>query len=774
MTQHLNDFIASIRLADSIEQEKFLIATEQAQIRAYLRKMDPEMRPRVVSKLVFLDTIGQNPAWGQMEAITLMTNERYSYKRIGYICTGVLLDQTNELTVLVTQTLTRDLMSPDPNVKALALSFIANIGSPEVCRTVASEVQKLLTDPDHQIMKKAGMATVRIIRMNPDLVESYKNSVQPLLNSSNHGVVIAGMNLVIAMIEIEPRLAKAWAQFTGPFTKILKSLVNSRPTREFSCGVFNDPYMQVKSLRALALLRNGTDELNGLLQSIISSTVPRKNTGRSILYQTVETIVAVSKKASLRALAFSQVGRLLCMRDANVLYSTLSVFARMLYQERVLVDRTGIDSMALQRYKNAIVKCLDHRDPSIRRRALDVISALIDENNAETLVPEILSYLKLADSDFRPELVAKVYLATQRFAKDTKWNFDMVHQLMIDSGNYVSLDIISSFCELISKTPALQPYAVERLTESLVNFSENQTLIQVSSFVIGEFATVDNGAIDSLSKIIVMPQTGSETKMYIITALAKLAARFGHIEATEQTLLALSKSNNLEVQQRAGEMMKLLQHTELCSEMLAPIAASSADTEQNPIAIVEHKSNQQATQDDDILLLVLDEASPKPAPPAHGSGGDSLRDLLGDLAPTPAPAPSPQPVQPQPPAAAPQIQQPQAPEVMRTNEVIVYGQVRANPQDPRQVALRLIFHTTGTTPMTEFAAEYAVAPGWQINVRPADGKDLMPLGGKPITQIVYLMNSSNAPFQLQVRITLRYGMQPLTETGVIRALPPSQ
>ena len=777
MTQRLNDFISSIRLAESIEQEKFLIATEQARIRAYLRKMEPEMRPRVVSKLVFLDMIGQNPAWGQMEAITLMTDERFSYKRIGYISTGVLLDQTNELTVLVTQTLLKDLTSLDLNVKLLALGFIANLGSPEISRAVASEVQKLLTHTSHMIMKRAGMATVRIIRMNPDLVESYKNSVQPLLNSSNHGVVIAGMNLVIAMIEIEPRLAKAWAQFSGPFTKILKSLVNSRATREFSYGVFNDPYMQVKALRALALLQNRSDELDGLLQSIISSTVPRKNTGRSILFQAVETIVAVSRKHSLRALAFNQVGRLLAMRDANVLYSALSVFAKVLYHERVIIDRSSVDSMALQRYKGAIVKCLDHRDPSIRRRALDVISALIDDNNAETLIPEILSYLKLADSDFRQELVSKVYMATQRFSKSSQWNFDMVHQLMIDSGNYVSMDIISSFCDLISKTPALQPYAVSKLTESLLNFSENQTLMQVSAFVVGEFATTDNGAMELLRNIVLMPQTTQETKMYVITSLAKLSARFGGIESNEQTLRQLSQSNNLEVQQRAGEMMKLLMHTDVCSEMLAPIAASSVSTEQNPIAIVENTGRQatQGTQDDDILLLVLDDTPSAPrttqAPTSKPIESDPLLDIL-DLGPA-----TPQPVQqPTQPAQAPQTaqqrpQQPSFTELAKTNDLIVYGQSKVNPQDNRQIALRLVFHAVGETAMTEFSVDYSVSVGWQINVQKADGNQLMPVGGRPVIQIVYLLNANKAPFQLQLRAKYKFGTQPLTENITIKTMP---
>jgi hypothetical protein len=78
MTQALNDFISAVRLAPSLDEERYIISTEQAQVRAYLRKMDPELRPRIVSKIVFLDMIGENPAWGQMEALTLMTYDRFS------------------------------------------------------------------------------------------------------------------------------------------------------------------------------------------------------------------------------------------------------------------------------------------------------------------------------------------------------------------------------------------------------------------------------------------------------------------------------------------------------------------------------------------------------------------------------------------------------------------------------------------------------------------------------------------------------------------------
>jgi hypothetical protein len=48
---------------------------------------------------------------------------------------------------------------------------------------------------------------------------------------------------------------------------------------------------------------------------------------------------------------------------------------------------------------------LSHKDNSIRIRALDVVSTVVDEQNVETIVSEVLEYIKLADSDFRVDLV---------------------------------------------------------------------------------------------------------------------------------------------------------------------------------------------------------------------------------------------------------------------------------------------------------------------------------------------------------------------------------
>jgi hypothetical protein len=781
MVQPFNDFVNAVRLAETAEDEQYLLKTEEAQIRACLKKTDSSLRPRIVSKLVFLDMVGENTAWGQMEALTLMTDDRFSFKRVGYICASALLDQTTELTVLVTQTLLRDLKSQDPNCRTLALSFIANNGTSEVCRAVATEVQKLLSDSLPVVTKHAGMAAVRVVRTNADLADSFRNSVQSLLNSPVHGVIISGINMVVTLLHAEPKLSKPWSQFAIPFTRILKSLNQSRPTREFCYGVFNDPYMQVKTMQALAALGVGSEELEGILQTVISGTDTQRNIGRALLYQAVETVVAVSKKQSLRGLAFNQVGRLLSMRQPNVLYSALSSFARVLYSGDTAVNRGNVDSMALQRYKSQIVKCLDHQDPSIRRRALHVISALIDETNVESLIPEILAYVKLADSEFRSELVARVYAAAERFAPSKQWLFDVVHQILVDSGNYVSMDMVSSFCELVAKTGALHQYAVQKLGESIAVYTENQTLVQVAAFVIGEFAAVENGMAALLAQVIILPQTKAETKLYLITALAKMSVRFGTVEQTLVVLRGQMTDNNLEVQQRAGEFATLL-GMDVSVDMFAPIASSAESEDVKQSIQIDATATPAATAENqagnDLLAMMLQGKQPASPQPA---ASEDLLGLLGDVSTPPAantpPAPPPKPVaappspvQPaRPVSGAPPAQgQPTGVELLRKNDFVIYGQTRANPADQRMVALKLIVVTTGSA-LSEFRLQCQVTPGWQMNPQPPDGNVVAP--GKPVSQVIYLINTTNAPFLLNVRASYKFGAQPLTEAGSITTLP---
>lgn len=54
---------------------------------------------------------------------------------------------------------------------------------------------------------------------------------------------------------------------------------------------------------------------------------------------------------------------------------------------------TSIDESAVARYRTLILGCLGEEDPSIRRRALELLIALVQLNTVEEIVRELLQYL---------------------------------------------------------------------------------------------------------------------------------------------------------------------------------------------------------------------------------------------------------------------------------------------------------------------------------------------------------------------------------------------
>ncbi|KAK8890091.1 AP-1 complex subunit gamma-1 [Tritrichomonas musculus] len=824
MTQELNDFISSVRLADTIEHEKFLIHSEQANMRSYVRECDPTMRPRIVAKLLFLCIYGENVSYGQMEAITLMSQERLSYKRIGYVAAGVILDEQSELTVLITHTITKDLESKDPHVQCLALSFIANMGSVELCQAVTSHIIRLSESPSSLVMKRSAMAACRIVQRVPDVADTFKPIVNKLLKNGSHGVVIAAINLMDNIIQAKPSMKSAWLRYVPAFTKILRQLNQSKASREFQFTVFNDPFLQFRLMKILGILNRPSDELDDVLESITTGVDIRRNSGRSLLFQAVDTIVLTAKKPSLRGLAFSQIGRLFQFKEANVLYSALSVYSRILYSGREIVGRTSVDTIALQRYKTQVVKCLSHRDSSIRRRALDVVSALVDEKNVESLVPEVLDYVKLADSEFRVELVGKIFTAIQRFSPNSMWTFDMVHRILIDNGNYVGNDIITNFCRLISRTPELQQHAVHQLGASMLNFSDDQALMQVTAWVLGEYMIRDDengGGFDSLSRVLLMPQTTPATKGYIITALGKLAVRFSKKQELVELLKPLMTNSNLDVQQRAGEISAIVEMNDVCEDILSSnepndnsMSASSSVTnfKSNSITNLNAYSNNKANtnkndDDEDDLLLILDAPSQNEQQnnatsatnntsavddilslvPPSSSGLDStgastisshnsistvatnsISGVTGTNNSGAIEQNGPIDLTQKEQSSAEKIKPPPgAVEGLRTPDYVIYFEIRKNPQNQKQIAIRASIFNLGSMPLNNFNIKYGVPYGWFIQTQSQSSTKLEPIGGMPILQQMMAYTQTDTILMMKTQISYIYGSQPIVENGEV-------
>ena len=99
----------------------------------------------------------------------------------------------------------------------------------------------------------------------------------------------------------------------------------------------------------------------------------------------------------------------------------------------------SMDTNAVQRHRNTILDCLRDGDISIRRRALELSYALINEQNVRILVRELLAFLEIADEEFKLGMTTQICLAAERYAPNKRWHIDTVLRVV---------KLVCTFCHL--------------------------------------------------------------------------------------------------------------------------------------------------------------------------------------------------------------------------------------------------------------------------------------------------------------------------------------
>jgi AP-2 complex subunit alpha len=100
---------------------------------------------------LYIYILGWNVDFGHLEAVNLISANKYSEKQIGYLAMTLFLHEKHELLHLVVNSIRKDLLDHNELFNCLALHAIANVGSREMGEALSGEVHRLLISPyvDH-------------------------------------------------------------------------------------------------------------------------------------------------------------------------------------------------------------------------------------------------------------------------------------------------------------------------------------------------------------------------------------------------------------------------------------------------------------------------------------------------------------------------------------------------------------------------------------------------------------------------------------------------
>ncbi|XP_049321420.1 AP-2 complex subunit alpha-2 isoform X2 [Astyanax mexicanus] len=571
-------FISDIRNCKSKEAEIKRINKELANIRSKFKgdkALDGYSKKKYVCKLLFIFLLGHDIDFGHMEAVNLLSSNKYTEKQIGYLFISVLVNSNSDLIRLINNAIKNDLSSRNPTYMNLALHCIANVGSREMAEAFASEVPRILVAGDtmDSVKQSAALCLLRLNRTCPDLVPmgEWTSRVVHLLNDQHLGVVTAATSLISTLAQKNPDDFKTSVSLA---VARLSRIVTSASTdlQDYTYYFVAAPWLSVKLLRLLQCYPPPEDgairgRLTECLETILnkaqeppkSKKVQHSNAKNAVLFEAISLIIHHDSEPTLLVRACNQLGQFLQHRETNLRYLALESMCTLASSE--------FSHEAVKTHIETVINSLKtERDVSVRQRAVDLLYAMCDRSNAKQIVTEMLSYLETADYSIREEIVLKVAILAEKYAVDYTWYVDTILNLIRIAGDYVSEEVWYRVIQIVINRDDVQGYAAKTVFEALQAPACHENLVKVGGYILGEFGNLIAGDPRS-SPLVQFHLLHSKfhlcsvpTRALLLSAYVKFINLFPEVKGTIQEVLRSDsqlRNADVELQQRAVEYLRL-------------------------------------------------------------------------------------------------------------------------------------------------------------------------------------------------------------------------
>jgi AP-2 complex subunit alpha len=441
---------------------------------------------------LYIYLLGYEIDFGHVEAVNLITTNKYSEKQIGYLAVTLLLTENHDLVRLVINSMKKDLEDFHETFNCLALQGIANLGGREVAESLVLDVFKLFVSGNSPnfVKKKAALCLLRLFRKHPDVIplSEWADKIIAVLEDFDMGVITSSLSLIYYMAQSNPDLfASCVPKAVHKLTKVVLEKEYTPDNVYYSIPV---PWLQIKILRLLQLYpmpqdKATRDKLNSCLIAIfnnaseVAKNVQQNNAINAILFEAINLVIQIDPDSELITQSANLLCRYLSSKESNLRYLGLEALSQLTTFPQCLET--------IKKHQETIFVSLKDKDVSVRKRALDLLYAMCDTSNSKPIVTELLQQMGTADFAMKEEMVLKIAILTEKFAVDPTWYVDVIFRLISSAGEHVPSEVWYRVIQIITNDQNLRLYAAKQIFNHLKQPNVNEILVKVGGYLLGEY-----------------------------------------------------------------------------------------------------------------------------------------------------------------------------------------------------------------------------------------------------------------------------------------------
>ncbi|OWT39265.1 AP-3 complex subunit delta-1 [Cryptococcus neoformans Bt1] len=602
----LQDLIRGLRAhkGASKAQEDAFIAEAMTEIRDELKGKDMALKAEAIIKMCYLMMLYPipPPAGFAFHVVEVMSSPRYHLKQLGYLAAPMAFSGDIEEIVLTVNGIKKDLLSPHVPLPPLPLTALPHLLSlsTSLSTSLHPDLLHLLTHSSPRIRKRAVLCLLPCWEAFPEGLREGFPRLRGRLQDEDQGVVGATVGVVMELARRQG--GKNYLPLAPELFGILTGSSNN--------------WMLIKVVKLFAILTPLEPRLVRKLLPPITTLI--SNTSAiSLLYECVRTCIVGGmlnpdrpEADALARVCVEKLGGYLRDEggDQNLRYIALLAMVKIIPTHPQLVAE----------YQDEVLQSLDDPDVSIRMRALELATNMVDPNNLQTIADTLLSHLAPAapvlpsaaaslaaiasssgTSHNAPPSLSPAYrhllstrllgiLSHNTYANvtDFEWILSVLVDVAYVSRVNVGQDIKRMILDVVARVKSVRNYAVSVLEKVLGDddFKErigddNESadgLIEAAVWVCGEYPSELSSPLSAISNLL-SPSTSTTITSLSIQAVAKI---FGYycttaasswsgdkFEETKALVTSIDKGlaevernakGDMEVVERVGEIKGLL------------------------------------------------------------------------------------------------------------------------------------------------------------------------------------------------------------------------
>ncbi|KAK8038850.1 hypothetical protein PG993_007261 [Apiospora rasikravindrae] len=577
----LVQFIADLRNARARELEEKRINKELANIR-----LSGYHKKKYVCKLLYIYILGWNVDFGHLEAVNLISANKYSEKQIGYLAMTLFLHEKHELLHLVVNSIRKDLLDHNELFNCLALHAIANVGGREMGEALSSEVHRLLISPTSKafVKKKAALTLLRLYRKHPDIIQpQWAERIISLMDDQDLGVALSITSLVMTVAQ--DNLEQYKGAYVKAASRLKRILIDGEVSPDYLYYKVPCPWIQIKLLRLLqyfplpvsvyvprrfritqlrlfaedshvrGMIRESLQKILNLAMET-NKNVQQNNAQNAVLFEAIDLIIHLDTEHALMRQISTRLGRFITSRETNVRYLGLEAMTHLAARAE--------DLEPIKQHQDVILGSLKDRDISVRRKGLDLLYSMCDSTNSGPIVSELLHYLQNADFAIREEMALKIAILTEKYATDIQWYINVSLRLVAVAGDHLSDEVWQRVIQIVTNNEELQVYAAQNTLQHVKQDHCHETLVKIGAYILGEFGHLiaEEPGCSPVEQFLALqtklPACSSSTRAMILSSFVKFVNLFPEIKPQLVHVFDVySHTLDSELQQRACEYLSL-------------------------------------------------------------------------------------------------------------------------------------------------------------------------------------------------------------------------